>query len=1320
MTDEPINIRVAQFNASLNRSSAGQLITDLSTPDNAQAKAVAEIIQRTAADIILINEFDFDRSGPGGSSLAARLFQDNYLSIGQNGAAPIDYPYVYIAPSNTGVASGFDLNNNGVAVTTPGAAGYGDDALGFGNYEGQFGMLLLSKHPIVEDGVRTFQEFLWKDMPGALLPDDAATAAPGDWYSPEELEVVRLSSKSHWDVPIEINGEIVHVLAAHPTPPVFDGPEDRNGLRNHDEIRFWADYIDPTKSGYIYDDAGGRGGLGENARFIIVGDYNADPNDGDSFNFAIRQLLNNALTDDTVKPDSAGGPQQAALQRGANATHVSDPSFDTADFADGAPGNLRTDYVLGAKAGLTPIDGQIFWPENTDPLFEDLVGTFPFPSSDHRLVAMDFQINPFPSDVDRSMVAEIDAASDFLGEVTFPTGLMFDGTQVGGLSGLVYDADNGRYLAISDDRSQINPARFYTLDIDLSDGALDAGDVVFTDVTTLQTRGGGAFPALGIDPEGIALAGDGTLYVSSEGEASTTRVINPFIRAFTLDGEQVATLPIPSKFLPTNPAAPTAGIRNNLAFESLTITPDGRFLFSATENALYQDGPAASIDDESPARIIKYDLQTGEPVAEFIYVTDPVNDEPIPSGSFATNGLVELLAIDNSGTLLALERSFSVGVGNAIKLYEVLTQGATDVSGFQSVNGFDIDTVASKRLLLDFADLGLTLDNIEGMALGPLLDDGRPSLIVVSDNNFSGTQFTQFLAFALDIQTLPAVAPSDETPPAIRVDANDPAARERDLDDPAIYLNASDPTKSFVITTEKDAGFTTYDLNGNEIQSLTPDGIRFNNVDLIYGFELDGEAVDLAVFSDRENDTLAIYRIDADTRTLTDVTAASLSDPAFSIFGVDDGEATAYGVATYTSRKDGEAYAYATQADGAAVAQLKLIDQGDGTVAAQVVRTIALPVPAGDDAEDYQSEGIVVDQETGLLFVVPEGELGILRYSAEADGGQDYTIIQPIDQSFFTPDIEGLSIYYGENGEGYLIASSQGDNSFAVFRRDGDNAYLGSFVVGADGNIDGVQETDGIDIFSGPLPGFPFGLMVVQDGSNEPQTVFVAPGDDEIQNYATSFKYVPWQGVAEAIGAPLAASTYDPRTPEAQADVVVGHSGGESLFGTGGNDFVLGLGGADHVLGRIGNDSLDGGTGDDTLGGNDHDDLVSGGDGRDHVSGGAGNDTVDGAAGDDRVIGHGGDDVLDGGAGNDTLLGGTGNDTLTGGADADRFVFFVGGGDDLITDFVSGEDVIVIRDIAGATIDIDTSGADTIITVDGLSITVSDVSIDAGDLLLLA
>ena len=383
---KPETVRFATFNASLNRNAAGDALAQLSVPGNAQASAVAEIIQRVRPEVLLVNEFDFEPD-----NALADAFQDNYLSVAQNGATPIDYPYVFVAPSNTGVASGFDLNNNGAIVTTPGAFGYGDDALGFGAFPGQFGMAVFSQHPIDHDAIRTFKDFLWRDMPGALLPDDASTPAAADWYSPEELAIFPLSSKSHWDVPIEIGRKTVHFLVSHPTPPVFDGAEDRNGRRNHDEIRFWADYITPGEtSAYIYDDGGGTGGLKGGELFVIAGDQNSDPLDGDSIPGAIQQLTEHDLVNVSLTPSSAGAVEATTLQGGANATHRSDPAFDTADFADGAPGNLRADYVL-PRVNLKLLDGAVFWPVQADPMFR-LTGVFPFPSSDHRLVWIDVRV----------------------------------------------------------------------------------------------------------------------------------------------------------------------------------------------------------------------------------------------------------------------------------------------------------------------------------------------------------------------------------------------------------------------------------------------------------------------------------------------------------------------------------------------------------------------------------------------------------------------------------------------------------------------------------------------------------------------------------------------------------------------------------------------------------------------------------------------------------------------------------------------------------------------------------------------------------------
>jgi 3-phytase len=370
-------VRFATFNASLNRDKAGELLRDLGTPTNVQARNVAEIIQRAKPDVLLVNEFDFDPEGR-----AAELFQTNYLAISQNGAEAITYPYRYSAEVNTGVASGFDLDGNGQVAREPGSRGYGNDAFGFGLFPGQYGMVLYSKYPIDREGVRQFGKVLWKAMPGALLP----TKPEGSpWYSADALGAFRLSSKSHWDIPVKIGGKVVHVLASHPTPPAFDGPEDRNGKRNHDEIRLWADYLSGgEKAAYL--------GTNGPATFVLLGDMNADPVDGGSVPGAIQQLLDHPAVDSSFVPTSRGAAEASSLQKGANSAQKGKPEADTADFDDRSVGNLRADYVLPSK-DLKVKAGGVFWPEASDPLARLVKMTPVVASSDHRLVYLDLAID---------------------------------------------------------------------------------------------------------------------------------------------------------------------------------------------------------------------------------------------------------------------------------------------------------------------------------------------------------------------------------------------------------------------------------------------------------------------------------------------------------------------------------------------------------------------------------------------------------------------------------------------------------------------------------------------------------------------------------------------------------------------------------------------------------------------------------------------------------------------------------------------------------------------------------------------------------------
>jgi endonuclease/exonuclease/phosphatase family metal-dependent hydrolase len=369
---EPVEVRVASFNTSLFQDEAGRLAIRLRNPDWTPGQQVARVLQEVRPDIVLLNEVDTDLSG----ETADRLRQ-NFLAVGQGDGEPLDYPHVYVAGSNTGVHSGFDLDNDGTVDDSPGDQGYGGDAFGFGTFEGQYGMLLLSRFPIA--GARTFQELKWADLPEPGWPDDPSTDAPDDWYSPEEKAVMRLSSKSHWDVAVQVAPDrVLHILASHPTPPAFDGPEDRNGRRNDAEIRFWVDYIASGAEGWMTDDEGTQGGLGD-APFVIVGDLNADPNDGDTAGGAINDLLDHPRVSEAPPPASAGGTAAAAEQGGVNAEHTGDPAHDTADFSDGRVGNLRVDYAL-PSADLEVRDSGVFWPAAGEP------GAEAIEVSDHRAV----------------------------------------------------------------------------------------------------------------------------------------------------------------------------------------------------------------------------------------------------------------------------------------------------------------------------------------------------------------------------------------------------------------------------------------------------------------------------------------------------------------------------------------------------------------------------------------------------------------------------------------------------------------------------------------------------------------------------------------------------------------------------------------------------------------------------------------------------------------------------------------------------------------------------------------------------------------------
>jgi hypothetical protein len=347
---------------------------------------------------------------------------------------------------------------------------------------------------------------------------------------------------------------------------------------------------------------------------------------------------------------------------------------------------------------------------------------------------------------------------EFLGEVIIPTGTLFGGTEIGGLSSITYDRARGVYHTLSDDqgnRPTGDPVRYYTVAIDLDDGVLGEGDVTFVEVTQLYEKGKTPFSPGGLDPEGFALGRQGFFYMASEGNILATPIIDPFIRRYNRNGRMTAELPIPDKYIPNGV---DWGVRFNLAFESLNVTPDRRLLLTAGEGALFQDGPASTFTNGSLARILTYDNAKRTAVSEFVYEVGPWAE---PSAIFGVNGIVEVLPIDNVGTSLVMERSFSVGgvlgggTGNVVVVNEVSNAGATDVLEVDALykGGSPIAlTPVSVREVFAFDDLGIPIDNIEGMTFGPDLPDGRQTLVIVSDNNFSPGQFTQFIVLAVDIE----------------------------------------------------------------------------------------------------------------------------------------------------------------------------------------------------------------------------------------------------------------------------------------------------------------------------------------------------------------------------------------------------------------------------------------------------------------------------------------------------------------------------------------------------------------------------------------
>jgi len=359
---EAETVRIALFNIRELRQEKIDEVNAAGRGFNPQLLAAAEIIRRTLPDVLVLQEIDHGYASSGATDLAtlalpARRFADLYL------APTLEYEHLFVAPNNTGILSGIDLDGDGHVATDAdrGTREHGNDSYGYGTYPGEYSMAILSNLPLEAGAARSFQRFLWRDLPGHHIP--------ADHFTDEALAELRLSSKSHWDVPMLIGNQRVHLLVSHPTPPGFDGDEDKNGRRNFDEIKLWQEYIDGSDA--LADDAGLAGGLGASAAFVVLGDLNAKPGGTDSIYdgvSAIDQLLSHPRVRDTGDLLVSDGPDAG-------------PTDSTAPFG----GGVRIDYIL-PSLDLTVIDGGVFWPSaTTDPEGAELAET----ASDHRLLWVD-------------------------------------------------------------------------------------------------------------------------------------------------------------------------------------------------------------------------------------------------------------------------------------------------------------------------------------------------------------------------------------------------------------------------------------------------------------------------------------------------------------------------------------------------------------------------------------------------------------------------------------------------------------------------------------------------------------------------------------------------------------------------------------------------------------------------------------------------------------------------------------------------------------------------------------------------------------------
>lgn len=384
----PLEIRVALFNIRELKSEKLLEVDEHGIGRHPQAVAAAQIIRRIEPDILILNEIDHDYELDADNlAYDAERFRDSYLNASE---PALDLPYSFAVANNTGLLSGLDLDVDGHVATDDdrGSRAHGNDSFGYGTYPGEYSMAVLSRFPVIEDQLRSFQKLLWKDLPGHHIP-------PG-LFSEEVLEAFRLSSKSHWDLPIDIAGRTLHLFLSHPTPQGFDGEEDRNGRRNFDEIKLWVEYLDAGEA--LTDDQGATGGYRSSDPFVIAGDLNAAPlveDEGGEGSFRISVYDGKAAIDQLLEHPRVQDSGPFAISKGGLAHRAETPrqpgpprfsERSTSGFGQGA----RIDYILPSRE-LEIAGGGVFWPTPED----DAEGAqWADEASDHRLVWLDLVIDP--------------------------------------------------------------------------------------------------------------------------------------------------------------------------------------------------------------------------------------------------------------------------------------------------------------------------------------------------------------------------------------------------------------------------------------------------------------------------------------------------------------------------------------------------------------------------------------------------------------------------------------------------------------------------------------------------------------------------------------------------------------------------------------------------------------------------------------------------------------------------------------------------------------------------------------------------------------